>query len=314
MRFIIHIGTEKTGSTALQSCLFSNEPALNAAGYALFRFSKDDPAQIPNNRQIVAMFQDLEFWDDYFVQQGIKTAEDHAEFCAQVRSEFTVWLGALPPQIHTVILTSEHFHSLMKHTAAVQALREFLAPLFEDVRVVGYFREQGDMCRSFYTTRLLNGETRAFDTFAQECVPESHYYNHLRMFSLWGDTFGDDALTARIYERKRLTGGDICTDFITLLSAITGHQTRINTPKTAKVNESLGLKRQSLLRQINRLFRIGSLARQLALGALRRATFLDGNTKAQRASPDVFQRFDEDNRRFASRFLGHDENPFRKSS
>ena len=86
MRVIMHIGTEKTGSTALQSCLFSNEPALKEAGYALFRFSKDDPAQIPNNRQIVAMFQDLEFWDDYFVQQGIKTAEGHAEFCAQVLS------------------------------------------------------------------------------------------------------------------------------------------------------------------------------------------------------------------------------------
>ena len=158
MRVIMHIGTEKTGSTALQSCLFSNEPALKEAGYALFRFSKDDPAQIPNNRQIVAMFQDLEFWDDYFVQQGIKTAEGHAEFCAQVRSEFTGWLGALPSHIHTVILTSEHFHSLLKNLDAVQALSEFFTPLFKDVRVVGYFREQGDMCRSFYTTRLLNGD------------------------------------------------------------------------------------------------------------------------------------------------------------
>ena len=312
MRVIMHIGTEKTGSTALQSCLFSNEPALKEAGYALFRFSKDDPAQIPNNRQIVAMFQDLEFWDDYFVQQGIKTAEGHAEFCAQVRSEFTGWLGALPSHIHTVILTSEHFHSLLKNLDAVQALSEFFTPLFKDVRVVGYFREQGDMCRSFYTTRLLNGETRAFDTFAQECVPESHYYNHLRMFSLWGDTFGDDTLTARIYDRKRLTGGDICTDFCAAISEITNQPIELSSANATALNQSLGPSRQKLLRRLNQTLPVGSRLRAYCLAILRRARFLDRSANAP-ATPEVYDKFDADNRAFAARFLGLEENPFRGS-
>ena len=312
MRVIIHIGTEKTGSTALQACLFSNESALTEAGYALFRFSKDDPTQIPNNRQIVAMFQDLEFWDDYFVQQGITTAEDHSAFCAQVRSEFTGWLGALPPQIHTVILTSEHFHSLLKNMDAVQALSEFFAPLFEDVRVVGYFREQGDMCRSFYTTRLLNGETRAFNTFAQECVPESHYYNHLRMFSLWGDTFGDDVLTARIYDRKHLICGDICMDFCAAISEITNQPVELSAAGATALNQSLGPSRQKLLRRLNQTLPVGSRLRAYCLAMLRRARFLDRSADAPNA-PEVYERFDADNRAFAARFLGSDENPFSDS-
>ena len=309
MRVIIHIGTEKTGSTALPSCLFSNGPTLSEAGYALFRFSKDDPAQIPNNRQVVAMFQDLEFWDDYFVQQGIKTAENHSEFCAQVRSEFINWLGALPSQIHTVILTSEHFHSLLKNVEAVQALREFFTPLFDDIRVIGYFREQGDMCRSFYTTRLLNGETRAFDTFAQECVPESHYYNHLRMFSLWGDTFGDDALTARIYDRKRLTGGDICSDFCAAVSEITNQPVELSSTAATALNQSLGPVRQRLLRQLNKVLPTGSRLRAYCLAVLRRARFLDRSASAPNI-PEVYDSFDADNRAFAMRFLGSDKNPF----
>ena len=309
MRVIIHIGTEKTGSTALQSCLFSNEPALNEAGYALFRFSKDDPAQISNNRQIVAMFQDMEFWDDYFVQQGLKTAEGHAEFCAEVTSELTGWLGALPQKIHTVILTSEHFHSLLKNVKAVQALSEFLAPLFDQVRVIGYFREQGDMCLSFYTTRLLNGETRTFETFAQECVPESHYYNYLRMFSLWGDTFGDDALTARIYDRKRLTGGDICTDFCAAISELTGKPVQLAPGNTQPVNQGLGAVGQYLLRQLNKALPAGSRLRVYVLVALRRLRFLDRSTRTSNLF-NVYDDFDADNREFAARFLWSDDNPF----
>lgn len=312
MRVIIHIGTEKTGSTALQSCLFSNESALNEAGCALFRFSKDDPAQIPNNRQIVAMFQDLEFWDDYFVQQGIKTAEDHGEFCAQVRSEFISRLSALPSQIHTVILTSEHFHSLLKNVEAVQALREFFTPLFDEIRVIGYFREQGDMCRSFYTTRLFNGETRAFDTFAQECVPESHYYNHLLMFSLWGDTFGDDALTARIYDRQLLTGGDVCMDFCTAISEITNQPVELSSTGATALNQSLGPSRQKLLRMLNQTLPVGSRLRSYSLAMLRRAHFLDRSANA-RDAPEVYDKFDAENRVFAARFLGSGENPFRGS-
>ena len=69
MKCVLHIGTEKTGSTLLQDWLYQNQVNLSRQ-----RIFLSDVLSINNNRRLVSFFQ----WelDDWANRNGILTQKD----------------------------------------------------------------------------------------------------------------------------------------------------------------------------------------------------------------------------------------------
>jgi hypothetical protein len=305
VRAILHIGAEKTATTTLQQFLYRNRAVLAARGVAL-----TDTAGHPNNRKLAAFALSPGRTDDYFRNRGILTAPERAAFVRDTRAAFEAEVAALPGSVHSVVLTGEHMHSRLTDAASVQRLRGLLAPLFPEIRVVCYVREQAAVVQSLYSTAIRAGHDIGFDSFVQGCTPDKPRYNYHASLSLWAAVFGADRVQARLFDK--VTGGDICADFRATLDAL-APEARLDAgafdPVPAPLNRALGACGLELGRMVNAVLGRGPQQRAI-MAALERSELAGQGVLAFPRAPAIHAAFDASNRAFAQAFLGRADSPF----
>ncbi|MCG5510648.1 hypothetical protein [Ectothiorhodospira lacustris] len=242
---ILHIGTEKTGSTALQGALYRHRDLLRSYGLAYYHSPGRQEA-----RGIASAALDNKAADDYLRQLGCEDAASREAFRQCEVDSLRNTLESLPPSVHTVILSSEHFHSRLVDTSHLTWLRQLLEPFAESFEVVVYLRRQVDMLASFYSTQLKNGGTQLLERTAERaCHSRNHYYNYKKLLALWGKVFGHDALCVRLFTPAFLQGRTIQEDFLSLVQC---PQEAIQSMSISeRHNESLIPAGQVMLRGLN---------------------------------------------------------------
>ncbi|UTF59567.1 hypothetical protein [Gilvimarinus sp. DA14] len=148
---------------------------------------------------------------------------------------------------HTLVFSSEHFHSRLSTPALLAELKELLSRWSDNVEVVVYFRRQDRVAVSLYSTKLKTGQLNppVFPPFKAGSLP--YYFDYARIYANWSQTFGEDAVKAGIFEPQRLDDGDLLTDFCHLADISMSGKKR-----PAKVNESLSETGVQLLSELNR--------------------------------------------------------------
>lgn len=307
MRCVLHIGTEKTGSTTIQDFLHANTLQLLAQGVGLCK-----AAGAPNNRRLAAYFSRQP--DDYWRTHHLRTAADHARhfggFLDGLRAEF----ARLAETCHSVVISAEHFHSRLRHPEDIAALRDFLLSCFDEVQVLVYLREQSELARSLYSTAMRSGLSNPPETMFDRIDPDDPYYNYDLFLSKWADVFGQGAIRAVLFDRAEFAGGDIRRDVVRrMLPGVDADRLDFSRPPA---NEALGLIRLELLRRINASLPRGQGDAQRNALRTRLVKFVAGGAgldlgrfRNPRAA-QVHAVFDASNRAFARRFLGRDDNPF----
>ena len=214
---ILHIGTEKTGSTAVQYMLGERRAELAALGVyyplslgemghiGLAVYAADETTQ--DMKPVLA---------EYF---GVEQLDE-----TMIRDRLAAELAAVPETVHTVIFSSEHCHSRLVYPSHVERLQALLAPYFETISVLVYLRRQDEMASSSYSTRLRAGEWNvdllpkfpppALKVEEGEEYNPSQYFNFKPMLDFYARFFGKANVVPRIYERAALAGGDVLTDFL----------------------------------------------------------------------------------------------------
>ena len=252
MRAIIHIGTEKTGTTTLQHALQVNRDVLSAQGIHYLT----TPGRTESRAFPAACLNDTAN-DDYLRGEGIDTPEQRQAFRQQFGEVLSQEMAALPEHIHTVVISSEHFHSRLRDAEAVARVREWLAPHVDECRVVCYLRRQVDVATSFYSTELKSGGTHNLaDTVQRVCRPDNHYYNYEKLLGLWAQAFSPGALIVRRVDRASLQGGSVVDDFLALLGLDVDSLEDYQPVRSC--NESLDHLGQMLIRQLNRQIKAAS--------------------------------------------------------
>lgn len=243
MRCVIHIGTEKTGSSVLQDWLYDNAGALRAVGFHL-----TTSFGVPNNRHFPAYFRKEP--DDFSREHQLNSAEEKREFFKSFQEDFAVEMQAAR-DCHTVVITSEHFHSRLTEFEEVSAFKAFLDENFDAIEIVCYFREQSDMALSSYSTYLRDGGREDIDTVMKDVTPQIYCYNFLEIANLWSGVFGRDRCSFRIYDRHRFKSEDIRVDF---LEAIGGYAFEPSLSfKVRKSNPSLSRLQAVAFQEINKV-------------------------------------------------------------
>ena len=241
MKCVLHIGTEKTGTTLLQHWLYENQKALREQGVCLFDFYQ-------NNRRIPAYFHGG--LDDWAKEKKIKTLKEKQRFFRGFLQQLETEFAQASNNADVFVISSEHLHSRLRTHEEVFPLYEFLSKNFEATKVVCYFRNQFDVAVSLYSTVLKFGDTATLEHFIEGATPENYYYNYKKIADLWSGIFGKDFCDFRIYDPDRFIANDIRRDFLSCIDREFNHALLDYTLESK--NESLTPLQAAAIRQINK--------------------------------------------------------------
>jgi hypothetical protein len=205
MRLLLHIGTEKTGTTSSQAWFRDNREALRRQG-VLYPVSLGDA----DHRKLSVCGRDPRMPDDGFIRYGIGSPEQHAAFVGQVREAFEREVDSVEEGgIDTVVVSSEHLHSRVVSRTMVASVREFFGDRFETIRVVVYLRPQVDLAVSFLGTAAKHG-TRVTTSWFDDVQPGNTYYNYDALVGRWEEGFGEGSVDVVQYARGESFANDVC--------------------------------------------------------------------------------------------------------
>jgi len=211
MRCILHIGTEKTGTTTIQAFLDLNRSLLRSRKILFTR-----SAGGPNNIGLSVAAYNPSYLDDYVKSIGLLTSERLLSYQSQVidllRREIE---QSKSDGVNTVCFSSEHLHSRLRTEEEVVRLREILQNLgFNEFLVIIYLREQAALVRSLYATAVLWGGR----TMAPPEPKEEEYWenlcDHRDSLRRFGKVFGAESVRPRLFVPDGFVGNSLVMDFL----------------------------------------------------------------------------------------------------
>lgn len=240
---VLHIGSDKTGTTSLQQLFRHNREALARRGVLYPR----SPGRVRH--------AGLGFYarpDDALVTSRDWRRGEHpppAVYRRRLLRRLAREVAA--SDAATALLSDEELFRLS--TASILRLRGLLEPVAGSVRVVAYLRRQDDHLVSRYQQAVKVGEARRLSTWARRDF--STLYDYAARVTTWRDTLEPDRLVVRPFEKERFSGGSLAQDFL--------DASGIDVPAAALQpvevrNESLGVEAVEVLRILN-LHRITNL-------------------------------------------------------
>ena len=216
----LHIGTEKTGTTSIQTTLRENVDKLKEKGILYPYF----PLLQKNHSGFTYSFLGDEAIPELLKGVG---AEDMLSM-ATINPRFI--LDILNKQIResdcdTVIISSEVLHSHITTKEEIAQIKKWAEEHFDHVTVICYLRKQIDMLTSGFSTQIKEGhpsETMLSDLFkgyiehidAGGDIP--HYANYRSMLDMWSNFFSD--IICHEYSRASLKDGDVVKDFLNIIN------------------------------------------------------------------------------------------------
>lgn len=235
----LHIGTEKTGTTTVQSFLARNRVLLARNGVFVPRSLGSD-----NHRKLPVLAYDPDFTDEFLRHEGLVEPDLRHAALARWTAAFDAERTASKAQ--AAVISSEHLQSRLRSDSAVARLRDFLAPRFGRIRVVIYLRDPFATVLSGLSTAIKYGGTGD-----RVPGPANVYWhnlvNHRQTLERWGAVFGRDNLKVRLFDRAALEGGDLIADFIAACGL-----PDLDYQRPERLNESLSGLGMALMARVNR--------------------------------------------------------------
>src|SRR5262249_10525719 len=138
MKLILHIGTEKTGTTTTQGWLSDNREALAQQGVF---YSKVLGTGCHVKLHLWCLTPGLH--DESFQRIKITSDADRRAFRARLPDEFAAEVSeAKNAGCHTFLISNELCHSRLTIRKEVDRVREFLEPHFDEIQLICALRPQ----------------------------------------------------------------------------------------------------------------------------------------------------------------------------
>ena len=246
MKCIVHIGTEKTGSTAIQRALGSNRDFLREAGVAVLW--RDDET---NSRTLAAWFRERP--DDYWRANHWTTAEQKKHALLPSMASFINTVNEASQTAEVGVVSSEHFHSRVREGHEIEALAEFLFSRFDEVEIVCFVRPQDELRASLHSTMVRAGSRKKYERFNLYSSIDLDYFDYRRVLTRWIGVFGRDRIRVFPYSPSLEPGSDIRRDFFEqLLPGI-----ELNSLQLGPVGDNRALSRRQIeaMRLLNTVVR-----------------------------------------------------------
>lgn len=241
-KLLLHIGTEKTGTSALQQFLWLNRRQLSLRSILV-------PAFLGrfNHLSFPFLAYDLDRLDDVVIRVAPGLAGEDLERRRQDVLRYLALKVASSGHDQWVV-TSEHLSSRLLRESELARLRDLVDEFFSSVSVILYLREPLSAYVSSWSTALKTG---SLDHRLSE--PGTGYADrladHRALLQRWLMFFSKKELVVRLYDRSRLLNGSIIDDFC--LAA--GIESLVDPVIPARANATLSLAAMRCLLRFNLL-------------------------------------------------------------
>lgn len=182
MRAIVHIGTEKTGTTSAQRWFGNNRKFLQSQGIA---YPKSLGGSV--HWKLATLARDSDRPERGFRMLGIEDPAAHGSFREELEAAFAAEVQASDAAV--CLISSEQLYDRVERSAEVARLKALLDRRFDDHMVVAWVRPQVDYALSFASTFARQG--RAFDRKVLGHVLNYKKCRYEMRFRVWEDVFGD---------------------------------------------------------------------------------------------------------------------------
>ncbi len=233
---ILHIGTEKTGTTSIQDFLALNRAQLKQQGILY-------PESLGQRNHIkLAAYASHKTWQS--LSKPLTYGEsDHESFSQLLKQKLQEEL-ALQPE-GCAIVSNEHLHSRLQDASQINSIKTLLEQFFHPITVLVYFRRQDLMSFSQYSTALKAGFAEAMPF---KLAKNPYYYDFFRIYQNWSNAFGRHQIKVRFFAKEHWQNGNLLEDFC-LHSGI-GPVKTLSVP--AWRNEALSFEAELLLKTLNK--------------------------------------------------------------
>ncbi|WP_234571681.1 hypothetical protein [Rhodohalobacter sp. 614A] len=183
-RLFIHIGTQKTGTTTIQSILSKYNNKLLGEGICYL-------GRFPEIARKV---------------RGLTRFEP--ELVDELRDEASRNIS-LPKHknIHTYVVSNEKFSgdkmiSYRNAGLIASLLKETFEPFSFDIQIIVYLRRQDSFIESTYAQRIYSGAIYSFDEFMEHFDENDFHWNDF--LKQYADVFGKENIKVKRFDRKYL--------------------------------------------------------------------------------------------------------------
>lgn len=282
MALYIHIGTHKTGTTAIQSALYANRSALAKRGYLYPRACSSHYAQHRLS----------------FSLKGMKDPSrgDVPEFSTEIED---ILAEIKNKKYDDIIISSEEFFSISRNS---------IKKLYDKIEhfnpiIIAYIRHPVDIFASLYNQRVkdFQDEFKLHITNALK-TPRAYFphMSYLKNISNWADQFGHENMKIVQYEN-----GDVIEQFLKIIG-----YTDPLTVQPIFTNKSINSKTLEMIRLSKHLttdLRVRKLISKIAYDKFRSRSDTIKLSATDQVS--LLNEYEEDNNTLFSKFTGI-QNPY----
>lgn len=188
----IHIGTGKTGTSAIQDCFFNNEETFLSHDL-LFAQS----GRVINNHHLLCF--------NYFRRTGDYSKVKRA--IAQLKQEIAETSAS------RILVSSEYFPDVTAEEA--QWYIDELSDVCQ-ISIIVYFRRPDDFVESWFAQSFKAGNLRVNKEHLQLRLIEEKILNYRFHVDKWAKLLGHEHVFVRPYQRSKLLNQNVVEDFLAL--------------------------------------------------------------------------------------------------
>jgi len=218
LKIILHIGTEKTGSTSIQNFLFQKRQWLTEKGIIpACRLA----SQFGRNNFQLVLAADKES------SKGLRQYRPTPfhDYRTNIKSVLRRSIREAESRgVKNLVFSSEHLSSRLINVESLVKLKS----LFErehSFEIVCYLRRQDQMILGAQAESIKSGNTNLKIKNPLNTRDDQRYgiifYNYEKMLDLWKQVFGLEQLKIAVFQKSELIGGDIVADFCSRFLGIT---------------------------------------------------------------------------------------------
>ncbi len=253
---LIHIGTEKTGSTSLQSFLANGRTQLRDFGILFPR-----SAGPVNHTSLVAASEDDGLVDNIKAHILASRHKTETQLRQRLRTELEREMTSGPPW-HTLMISSELIQSRLHTKTEVKRLLSYFSDFVDEIQILVFLRRQDQMAVSRFSTAIRAGHSRFDDVLGDLAahqflkVPEGreisdmkHYYDYAELIDRFAGIVEDSNIFVHLYQ---LDGDRVSP--VEILCSLLGLNFDVVQESVPKQNMPMSAEAQFVISRLNRQF------------------------------------------------------------